>query len=77
MRFGELHVRSHARSNNHRSCDHSVTIAFFFDVNLNKQLIVKSYLQLGKKPFNPMGKREENQCFYECKEPPSPIKRMK
>ena len=33
-------VRSRARSHNHRSYDHGVTIAFFFGVSSNKQLIV-------------------------------------
>ena len=30
IRFGGSHVRSFARSHDHRSCDHSVTIGFFW-----------------------------------------------
>ena len=37
---GMLHVRSHAKSHDHRFCDHSITIAFFFDMSSYKQLIV-------------------------------------
>ena len=42
---GELCVRSlarsHARSHDLKSYDYSVTIAFFFNVSSNKQIIVK------------------------------------
>ena len=57
--FGESRVRSRARlrvrSNNHRFCDHGITIAFFFGVSSDKQVIVISYLQLSKKPLNLIG----------------------
>ena len=43
-----LHGRSHARSrtvlNDHRSCNHGITIGFFFGVSFKKQVIVKSYM---------------------------------
>ena len=36
------------------SCNHGVIIAFFFNVNSNKQIIVKKlFLQLGKKISKP------------------------
>ena len=38
---GRLYVRSNARLHNHRSCDYGLTIAFFFGVGFNKQVIVK------------------------------------
>ena len=41
-----------------------VTIAFFFKMSFDKQIIVKNYLQLVKKPPNSIEKQEENQCFY-------------
>ena len=50
---GGSRVRSHAKSYDHRSYDHSITIAFFFGISFDKQLIVyKAPLQLGKKPAN-------------------------
>ena len=43
--YARLHTRSnarsHARSYDYRSRDHGVTIAFFFGINFNKQIIVK------------------------------------
>ena len=33
-------IRSHIKSYDHRFCDHGITIAFFFGVSSNKQLIV-------------------------------------
>ena len=57
-------TRSYTRSHHHKSCDHGVTIAFFFGVSSNKQVIVKNYLQLGKKPPKFIAKQEKNQCFY-------------
>ena len=55
MSLGRSYVRSLARSHDRRSCDHGVTIAFFFGVSSNKQAIGISYLQLGKKPLNLIG----------------------
>ena len=52
---GGLRVRSHARSNDPGSRDHDVTIAFFFSMSSDKQVIVISYLQLGKKSLNLIG----------------------
>ena len=52
---GRLRVKSRARSHNHRSHDHGVIIAFLFGVSSNKQVIVISYLQLGKNPLNLIG----------------------
>ena len=63
MRLGGSHVKSGARSYHYRSCDYSITIAFLFSVSSNKQVIVKSYLQLGKKPLNFMGKTRRKQVF--------------
>ena len=62
MRFGESYIRLYARSygrsnarlHDYRSYDYSIIIAFFFGVSSDKRVIVKSYLQLGKKPFNPI-----------------------
>ena len=54
---GGLRVKSHTRLHNFGSYNYSVTIAFFFGISSNKQVIVKSYLQLGKKPPNSI--REE------------------
>ena len=56
---GVLRVRSRVESHDHKSHDHGVTIAFFFDVSFDKQVIVKSYLQLGKKPLNPTREKGE------------------
>ena len=39
--FGRSHVESRARSHDSESCDHGVTIAFFFGVSSDKQIIVK------------------------------------
>ena len=49
----KLRARSRIRSNDYRSCDHGVIIAFLFGVSCDKQVIVKSYLQLGEKTFKP------------------------
>ena len=54
MRLSGSHAKSCTRLHNNRVCDHGVTIAFFFDISSDKQIIVKSYLQLGKKFLNPM-----------------------
>ena len=35
------HTRSRARSYDLRSCNYGITIAFFFDVSFNKQVIIK------------------------------------
>ena len=55
------HVKSRVRSRvilyNHKSCNHDVIIFFFFGVNSDERIIVKSYLQLGKKSPNPTGKK--------------------
>ena len=81
MRFSELYIRSRFKSNarllNYKSCDHKFTIIFFFGVSSDKQVIVKSYLQLGKKPFNSIRKEEKNKCFHLCKKPPSPVKKIR
>ena len=64
MRISRLHIKSHARSHarsyNYRFCDQSVTITFFIGVSSDKQVIIKSYLQLGKKPLNSIEEQEEN-----------------
>ena len=52
MKLGRSHVRSHAGSHDYRSYDHGIKITFFFGVNSDKQVIVKSYLQLNKKSLN-------------------------
>ena len=57
---GASYNRLHARSHNHKFCNYSITIAFFFSVSSNKKVIVKSYLQLDKKPPNLIEKQEEN-----------------
>ena len=49
---GRSCVRSRARSHDYISHDHGITIAFFFGVSSDKQIIVISYLQLGKKSLN-------------------------
>ena len=54
------YARSHARLYNHRSYNYGVTIAFLFGISFDKRVIVKSYLQLGKKPFNLIRKQEKN-----------------
>ena len=41
----------------------------------DKQVIVKSYLQPSKKPPNLIGEQKENQSFYQCKEPSSPVEK--
>ena len=35
---------SDARSHDYKSCDHGVTIAFFFGMSFNKQVIIKKKL---------------------------------
>ena len=58
-------TKLHARLHNNMFCDQSVIIAFFFDISLDKQVIVKkNHLQLGKKSLNPMEEQEKNQYFY-------------
>ena len=42
-------VRLHTRSHDHQSRDHGITIAFFFGMSSDKQVIVKNYLQIDKK----------------------------
>ena len=54
---GRSRVRPRTRSHDPRSRDHAVTIAFFFGVSSDKQVIVKSYLQLGENPLNPIGEK--------------------
>ena len=39
--YAESYAKSYAKSNNYRSCDHGVTIAFFSSMSSNKQVIVK------------------------------------
>ena len=56
---GNSRIRSHSRLHNLESCDHDIIIAFFFGVSFNKQVIVKSYLQLVKKPLNPIRETRE------------------
>ena len=59
--MGGSSVRSCARSRvelyDHMSRDHGIIIAFFFGISSNKRVIVKSYLQFGKKPSNPTEER--------------------
>ena len=50
-------ARSRVRSHDHRSRDHGITIAFFFGVSSDKQVILKNPLQLGKKPPNLIGEK--------------------
>ena len=52
--YAKLYTRSHTRLHDHRFCNHGVTIAFFFDMSFNKQVIVKNHLQLGKKSLKLM-----------------------
>ena len=65
---GGLRVRSHARSrvglHDCRFRDHSVTIVFFFGVSSNEQVIVKNYLQLGKKSSNHIRERERKPVLF-------------
>ena len=51
------HTRSRAGSHDHRFHDYGVTIAFFFDMSSDKQVILKNYLQLSKNPPNPIRER--------------------
>ena len=59
MRFDESHIKSLAqsrvRSYDHGFFDYGITIAFLFGISSDKQVIVKSYLQLDKKPLNLIG----------------------
>ena len=54
---GKSRVGSRARSHDPRSYYYGVTIAFLFGMSSDKQIIVKSYLQLGKKLSNPTGEK--------------------
>ena len=54
-----LRVGSRIGSYDYRSCDHGITIVFFFGVSSNKQIVIKSYLQLDKKPSNPTRERRK------------------
>ena len=77
MRFGRSRVRLYAKSYNYKSYDHGVTITFLFSMSFDKQIIVKSYLQLGEKSPNPVEEQEKTQCFYQYKKSSSPVKRIK
>ena len=72
--IGWSHIRSCARSHDHESCDHGVIIAFFFGVSSDEQ-VIKSYLQLDKKPPNPTGERGRKLVLLQ--KPPSPIERIR
>ena len=50
--YARSHARSHTTSNDYSFYDHNITIAVFFGISSNKEIIVKSYLQLSKK--NPL-----------------------
>ena len=52
-------IRSRPRSYNPGSCNHGVTIVFLFGVSFDKQMIVKSYLELAKKLLNLIGETRE------------------
>ena len=58
-----LRARSRGKSHDHKSCDHTVTIAFLLGVSSNKRIIVKSYLELGKKPPNSTGEKGGKPVF--------------
>ena len=61
---GGSHVRSRARLHNPGSCDPGVTIAFLFGISSDKQVIVKSYLQLGEKLLNPTREKGGKPMFF-------------
>ena len=52
MRLGGSYIISPVRSLDYKSCHYGITIAFLFVVSSDKQVIVKSYLQLDKKSLN-------------------------
>ena len=65
---GQSRVRSRARlnvgSHDHGACGYGVTIDFLFALSSDKQVIVKSYLQLDKKPPNPTRERGEKPVLF-------------